>query len=77
MTLPFGTLVRSRRNLQTGIIAGYGVLQWKGGRDDLGEITSDPEMVPVYLVRIGVASSSLGPVCAVFRADQVEVYDPT
>jgi hypothetical protein len=64
-----GQRVKSKRTINiVGSIIGYGSLTWP--QDDK-QLTGDDEQVPVYLVRIGKGSSSLGPACAVLRADQV------
>lgn len=69
MILPVGTRIRSTRNYKEGLIVGYGSLMWPHNDNSIGD---DGVLQPVYLVQIAPASSSLGPACAVFRADMIE-----
>ena len=66
---PIGTKLSSLRHKASGVVVGYGALQWPTE----GDISGDGGvMQAVYLVQIARGSSSLGPACVVFRADQVE-----
>lgn len=70
---PYGTRLKSRRWTKLeGVVVGYGSLTWPSTPD----INGDEGIIqPVYLMQIECASSSLGPACMVFRANQVEVVD--
>lgn len=77
MTLSYGTPIKSLRCDKKGIVVGWGTLQWPHGENANGD-GGVPQ--PVYLVQLSdgpfsfiPGSSSLGPACAVFRADQIEV----
>lgn len=70
--LPYGTIIRSLYDAKIlGPIVGYGTIKWPTTPECVG----DRLMEPVYLVRIGVASSSLGPACSVIRMDHAERVD--
>lgn len=73
MTFPVGTHVRSKRTDKIhGIVVGYGALSWPTPSDP-DTTSGDGGIVhPVYLVQVREASTSLGPACAVLRADMVE-----
>lgn len=67
--IPIGRYVISSRNYHLcGIVVGYGAIEWPKSEGLNGD--DNPQVV--YLVKIGQGSSSLGPACAIFRADQIE-----
>lgn len=69
MTLPIGTLVRSTRNNQRGIIVGYGSLSWPHSKNMNGD---GGVIQPVYLVQVHEESNAQQNACTVMRADMVE-----
>ena len=72
--MTYGSSVRSWRNGVVGVVVGFGTLQWPWPDGDTIEGDTTPQLV--YLVKLKDGSSSLGPACAVFRADQVTEVEP-
>lgn len=72
---PYGTRLRSKRYVKfEGTVVGYGSLTWPNSTP-AGPNGDDGIPQAAYLVQVECGSSSLGPACMVFHADQVEAVD--
>lgn len=66
-----GDHIFSQRNPAIhGTVVGYGWVEWPKPLDK-DTLTGDETPQTVYLVKVAIGSSTLGPACAVLRHDMV------